>query len=79
MCLHNGAREPSLYCRSTKELFLLPASTGYSIITSVIKMTVRFAEYEELGKVNELRKQVNDLHVDGKPEVFKAGFAEALR
>ena len=42
-------------------------------------MTVRFAEYEELGKVNELRKQVNDLHVDGKPEVFKAGFAEELR
>ena len=42
-------------------------------------MTVRFAEYEELEEVNRLRKQVNDLHVNGKPEVFKAGFAEELR
>ena len=69
----------SSFVGSTKELFLLPASTGYSIITSVIKMTVRFAEYEELGKVNELRKQVNDLHVAGKPKIFKPGFSDELR
>ena len=28
--------------------------------------------------MNELRKQVNDLHVEGKPDVFKAGFNDEL-
>ena len=42
-------------------------------------MNVRFAREEELDRVNELRKQVNDLHVEGKPEVFKPGFGEELR
>ena len=40
---------------------------------------VRFAEEYELNRVNELRKQVNDLHVAGKPEIFKTGFPEELR
>ena len=42
-------------------------------------MIVRFAKESELDRVNELRKQVNDIHVEGKPEVFKAGFGEELR
>lgn len=42
-------------------------------------VTVRFAGDEDLERVNELRKQVNDLHVAGKPEVFKPGFGEELR
>ena len=42
-------------------------------------MNVRFADESELGRVNELRKQVNDLHVEGKPEVFKTGFSQELR
>lgn len=42
-------------------------------------MIVRFAMENELGRVNELRKQVNDIHVEGKPEVFKPGFGEELR
>ena len=42
-------------------------------------MNVRFAREEELDRVNELRKQVNDLHVEGKSEVFKPGFGEELR
>lgn len=42
-------------------------------------MTIRFAEYGELERVNELRKQVNELHVKGKPEVFKPGFPDELR
>ena len=37
-------------------------------------MIIRFAKENELVRVNELRKQVNDLHVEGKPEVFKVGF-----
>jgi len=41
-------------------------------------MPVRFAEEHELGHVNELRKQVNDLHVAGKPEIFKPGFPKEL-
>ncbi len=42
-------------------------------------MLVRFAKENELERVNELRKQVNDLHVAGKPEVFKPGFGPELR
>ena len=42
-------------------------------------MNVRLAEEKDLSRVNELRKQVNDLHVMGKPEVFKAGFSRILR
>ncbi len=42
-------------------------------------VTVRFAREEELDRINELRRQVNDLHVSGKPEVFKPGFCDELR
>ena len=40
---------------------------------------VRFAREDELDRVNELRRQVNDLHVEGKPNVFKPGFCDELR
>ena len=40
---------------------------------------VRWARESELERVNELRMQVNALHVAGKPEVFKPGFPEELR
>ena len=43
------------------------------------RMEIRFVREEELDRVNELRKQVNDLHVAGKPEVFKPGFCDELR
>ncbi len=42
-------------------------------------MSVRFAEENELERVNELRKQVNDLHVSGRPDIFRAGFPDELR
>ncbi|MBQ8093070.1 MAG: GNAT family N-acetyltransferase [Clostridia bacterium] len=42
-------------------------------------MIIRFAEREDLAAVNELRRQVNDLHVAGKPDVFKPGFEDSLR
>ena len=41
-------------------------------------MEVRFATENELEQVNRLRRQVNDLHVAGKPEVFKPGFCKEL-
>lgn len=44
-----------------------------------IPVTVRFAREEDLDRVNELRRQVNDLHVAGKPDVFKPGFCDELR
>ena len=40
---------------------------------------VRFAGEEDLEQVNVLRKQVNDVHVAGKPDVFKPGFCDELR
>ena len=42
-------------------------------------VSVRFAREEDLEQVNRLRRQVNDLHVAGKPEVFKPGFCNELR
>lgn len=40
---------------------------------------VRFAEEKDLVIINELRKQVNDIHVEGRPDVFKAGFGTEIR
>ena len=42
-------------------------------------MPARFAKEEELPRINELRKQVNDLHVAGRPDIFKPGFSEELK
>ena len=42
-------------------------------------MGTRLAREEELPRVNELRRQVNELHVAGKPEVFRPGFPRALQ
>lgn len=42
-------------------------------------MPIRFAKHEDLERVNELRRQVNELHVEGEPEIFKPGFSDELR
>ncbi len=42
-------------------------------------MQIRFAVDSDLPGINALRKQVNDLHVAGKPDVFKSGFSDELR
>lgn len=42
-------------------------------------MPVRLAREDELEEVNRLRKQVNDVHVKGKPDVFVEGFSDELR
>ena len=42
-------------------------------------MSVRMAREEDLERVNELRRQVNELHVAGKSEVFKPGFSRELQ
>lgn len=53
----------------------------HSIIKSDFlgKTVVRFAEKEELERVNEIRKIVNDVHVTGRPDIFKAGFNDELK
>ncbi len=40
---------------------------------------VRYAKREDLPRVNELRRQVNDLHVEGRPDVFKPGFNQMMQ
>ena len=42
-------------------------------------MQIRFAIETDLESINLLRKQVNDLHVAGKPDVFRPGFPDQLR
>ncbi len=46
---------------------------------STVPLNIRFAREDELEQINKLRKQVNDLHVAGKPEIFKPGFGNELQ
>lgn len=40
---------------------------------------VRYAKREDLDKINELRKMVNDIHVEKRPDIFRAGFVKELK
>ena len=40
---------------------------------------VRFALPQDAEEINVLRKEVNDLHVAGRPNHFKAGFGKELQ
>lgn len=40
---------------------------------------VRFATEKDIEKVNDLRRQVNEIHVLGRPDIFKAGFGRELQ
>lgn len=42
-------------------------------------MKLRFAEEKDLERVNELRRQVSELHAKGLPGLFKPGFPDELR
>ncbi len=42
-------------------------------------MATRFAAKDDLDRVNELRAQVNALHAEGRPDIFKPGFGAELR
>ena len=42
-------------------------------------MPVRFAKKNELERVNELRRQVHELHAAGRPDIFKPCFPPELR
>ena len=43
-----------------------------------MEITVRFARYSELKEVNRIRRQVNELHVEGRPDIFRPGFCEEM-
>ena len=38
-----------------------------------MEITVRPATEEDYDILNELRRQVNDLHVQGRPDIFGSG------
>ena len=40
---------------------------------------IRLGTEKDITRVNELRKQVNDLHVSGEPSVFKPGFCQEMQ
>ena len=40
---------------------------------------MRLASANDMDRVNELRRIVNDLHVEGRPDIFKPGFGEEIR
>ena len=40
---------------------------------------IRFAEEKDLERINELRRQVNDMHVKGRPDIFKPGFGREMQ
>ena len=42
------------------------------------RITVRPAASEELARVNEIRRYVNDVHVAGRPDTFRPGFSREL-
>ncbi len=40
---------------------------------------VRYAKKEEIGPIQELRREVNTLHAKGRPDMFKSGFGKELQ
>lgn len=42
-------------------------------------LTVRYAKFDELPRVNELRRAVSELHAEGRPDIFRPGFCEELQ
>ncbi len=44
-----------------------------------MSLEIRPARRDELPRVNELRRVVNDVHVQGRPDMFRPGFNEALQ
>lgn len=42
-------------------------------------MLIRMATHADAAQVNELRRQVNDLHALGKPDIFRYGFNRELQ
>ena len=44
-----------------------------------METVIRFAREDDLAQINELRRQVNELHAAGKPEIFRPCFSDEMR
>lgn len=44
-----------------------------------MSLSVRYAKREELERVNKLRRMVNELHAENRPDIFLPGFCEELQ
>lgn len=53
--------------------------TGLKNSESEDKRVVRIANMKDLDQINTLRKQVNDMHVEHRPDIFKPGFCQELQ
>ena len=42
-------------------------------------MNIRIATESDLPRINELRRQVNDLHTAARPDMFKPGFPQEVQ
>ena len=42
-------------------------------------LIIRIAKKEDLEQVNKLRKQVNDIHCEGRPDIFRTGWRKELQ
>ncbi len=40
---------------------------------------IRIAESKDIPQINRLREQVNSIHVQGRPDIFKPGFCKELQ
>ena len=40
---------------------------------------VREATKEDLDRINEMRRMVNDIHVEGRPDIFRPGFGREIQ
>ncbi len=40
---------------------------------------IRFATKEDLSRVNEIRKQVHEVHYNGRPKIFRKDFCKELQ
>ena len=58
---------------------LLRSDRNPAVRKPPVPVIVRFAKENELNAVNVLRRQVNDLHVAGRPDTFKPGFCDELK
>lgn len=43
------------------------------------RILVRQAEVSELPRINEIRRYVNDVHAEGRPDIFRPGFNSQLQ
>ncbi len=58
---------------------ILPADRVPAPSSEAAGVLVRFARESDLDRVNDLRMQVNALHVEGRPDIFRPGFCDELR